>query len=54
MERVGDFMVGGRVICCIIYTDNLVLLANGKETLHGMLVATEKNYGMELNIDNSK
>jgi hypothetical protein len=56
LEGFGDFKIGGHVICCVKYADDLVLVAKEVTVLYGMidkLIETGR-CGMEMNVEKSE
>lgn len=54
LERVSNFVIGGRVSSTIRYEDDLVLLLKNEETFQGIMVERGRGYAMEMDIDKSK
>jgi hypothetical protein len=57
LEGVGDFKLGGQIICTVKYADDLVLLAKEETVLQGMidrLTEIGRRYGMEMNVEKTK
>jgi hypothetical protein len=57
LEGIGDFKIGGQVICTVKYADDLVLLAREEKVLQGMvdrLSEIGRRYGMEMNVEKTK
>jgi hypothetical protein len=57
LEGLGDFKIGGQVICNVKYADDLVLLAQEEGVLQGMidkLIEIGRWHGMETNVERTK
>ena len=57
LERLGDFKIGGHIICTVKYADNLVLLAKEEKVLWSLndrLIETGRCYEMEMNVEKTK
>jgi ribosome-interacting GTPase 1 len=57
LEGLGNFKVGGQIICTVRYADDLVLLAKEETTLQSMtdkLLEFGRRYGMEINVEKTK
>jgi hypothetical protein len=57
LELIGDFKIGGRVICTVKYADDLMLLAKEGTVRQGMidrLTEIGRQYGMEMNVEETE
>jgi hypothetical protein len=56
LEGFGDFNIGGQVISCVKYADDLVLVAKEATVLQGMIdrLIEIGRCGMEMNVERSK
>jgi hypothetical protein len=57
LEGLGDFKVGGQIICTARYADDLVLLAKEETILQSMinkLIEVGRGYGMDINVEKTK
>jgi hypothetical protein len=54
LEGLGDFKVGGQIICMMRYADDLVLSAKEEAILQSMidkLIQVGRGYGKEINVE---
>jgi hypothetical protein len=57
LELIGDFKIGGKVICTVKYADGLMLLAKEGTVRQGMidrLIEIRRYYGMEMNVEETE
>jgi hypothetical protein len=57
IEGLGDFEVGGQIICMVRYADDLVVLAKEETILQSMidkLIEVGRGYGMNINVEKTK